>query len=300
VKTTAAIQSFLQSRKALKLSPITIEWYGHRLSSFAHLYPELPKEPCQIEEFLAGIKGEENAHSYYRALKAFYRFLKKRYQLPNPIELVELRRPKHTDKPTLEPDQLFALLHAVPNSNLRDKALLTLLVDTGMRASELASLKKQHILSEQVKVLGKTGWRNIPISEETKRLLLSLISQNGRGDYLFHGERGPLKRYGVHRVVGKYMKKAGIQGPKQGPHRIRHGFAKTFLMNGGDLRSLQEIMGHASITTTEEYLKYADREIIRKHHMFTPLRTAHAAAQDSLWKDEVIKEAEEILERSSE
>ena len=95
------------------------------------------------------------------------------------------------------------------------------------------------------------------------------------------------------------MKQAGIEGPKLGPHRIRHGFAKTYLMNGGDLRSLQEIMGHASITTTEEYLRYADKEIIRKHHMFTPLKLAHAAAQESfLDKSGVMKEVEEILKRS--
>lgn len=188
------------------------------------------------------------------------------------------------------------LLNAV--SDLRDRAVLTLLVDTGMRASELASLKKQHILTEEVKVLGETGWRNIPISEETRRLLLTLISQNGRDDYVFHGQRGPLGRKAVYNLVSHYMKKAGVEKPKLGPHRIRHAFAKTYLMNGGDLRSLQEIMGHASITTTEEYLKYANKEAIKKHHMFTPLLAVRAAAQGSFFDTTLaIKEAEAILAR---
>ena len=295
MKTQAAIQSFLQSRKALKRKPRTIDWYAHKLVGFARAYPKVPRDPSQIEEFLTTIDGEHNAYGYYRALKAFYRFLRKRYRVPNPVELIELTRPKNTDKPTLEPDQMFRLLSSA--STLRDKALLTLLVDTGMRASELAGIKKPHIMAEEVKVLGKTGWRTIPISEDTKRLLLTLISQNGKGDHVFQGERGPLIRHGVYRIVSKHMKKAGIDGPKQGSHRCRHGFAKTYLMNGGDLRSLQEIMGHASITTTEEYLKYANKETIRKHHMFTPLVAVRAAAQYSLLdKAAALEEAEAILE----
>jgi len=295
VKTLAAIQVFIQSRRALKLSPTTISWYNHRLSCFAKKYAALPGDPTAIEEFLATIEGEENAHGYYRTLKALYRFLNKRYQLPNPLELIELRRPSKTDKPTLEPEQLFQLLSSA--SSLRDRAILTLLVDTGIRASELASLKKQHVLTEEVRVLGKTGWRNVPISEETRLLLLALIAQNGKGEYVFHGERGPLGRRGIYRVVKQHMEKAGIVKPKLGPHRLRHAFAKTYLMNGGDLRSLQDIMGHSSISTTEEYLKYANKEVIRKHHMFTPLRLAHAAAQESLFAPQALKEAEQILER---
>ena len=293
MKTLAAAEYFLQSRRALKLSPRTIEWYIHKLSGFAQAYPELPDDPGQIEEFLSGINGGHNAHGYYRTLKAFYRFLKKRYHVPNPIELIDLRRPKNRDKPTLEPDEMFRLLSAA--STLRDKALLTLLVDTGMRASELAGIKRQHILTEEVKVFGKSGWRNIPISEETRRLLFALISQDGSDDYVFHGERGQLTRKGVYSIVKRYMIEAGIQKPKLGPHRIRHAFAKTYLMNGGDLRSLQEIMGHASISVTEEYLKYANKGAIKKHHMFTPLLAVRAAAQESFFTSEALKEAEEIL-----
>ena len=298
MKTLAAIQLFIQSRRALKLRPPTIDWYNSKLSHFARRYPELPEDAGQIEEFLTSIPGEHNAHGYYRTLKALYRFLQRRCQVPNPIEQIELGRPRNTDKPTLEPGQLFQLLYLV--SNLRDRALLTLLVDSGIRATELAGLKSQHILTEEVKVFGKSGWRTVPISEETRRLLLTLVAQNGKDEYVFHGERGPLRRGGVYRVVSKYMVAAGIEKPKLGPHRIRHAFAKTYLMNGGDLRSLQEIMGHANISTTEEYLKYANKEAIRKHHMFTPLLAVRAAAQESLFAPRAVKEAEEILIKKGE
>jgi integrase len=220
----------------------------------------------------------------------------------NPIDLVILKDPNSNgkiDKPTLEANQLFSILQAA--KTLRDRAILTLLIDTGMRAGELANLKKQHILSQEVKVFGKTDWRNIPISEETRRLLLVLISQDGKDEYVFHGERGPLGRNGVYRVVSRYMSQVGIDKPKLGPHRIRHAFAKNFLMNGGDLYSLMKIMGHSSITTTEEYLRYTDRDTIMKHNQFTPLRSVLAAAQASMFAETnpVIKEAEAILQRGS-
>ena len=297
MKTQAAIQFFIQSRQALKLRTSTIGWYNAKLSHFTRSYPELPEDPDAIEKFLITIPGEQNAHGYYRALKAFYRFLKKRYQVTNPIDLVILKDPSNRkiDKPTLEAGQLFKILQAT--KNLRDRAILTLLIDTGMRAGELAGLKKQHILSQEVKVFGKTDWRNIPISEETRRLLLVLISQNGKDDYVFHGERGPLGRRGVYRIVSRYMSQAGIDKPKLGPHRIRHSFAKNFLLNGGDLYSLMIIMGHSSITTTEDYLRYADKDTIMKHNQFTPLRSTQAAAQVSMFTENnpVIKEAEAIL-----
>jgi site-specific recombinase XerD len=103
----------------------------------------LPEDPEPIEEFLSRIRSEENKHGYYRTLKAFYRFLKKRYQLSNPIEVIEPpRRPKKI-MATLELVELMQLLYSA--TTLRDKAILTLLVDTGMRSSELASLRKKDI-----------------------------------------------------------------------------------------------------------------------------------------------------------
>jgi len=181
------------------------------------------------------------------------------------------------------------------SASLRDRTLLTLLIDTGMRTGEAAGLRKQDIKSSTVKVSGKTGEREIPISEETRRLLLNLIEQDG-GEHVFNGHKGPLGRHGVYRIISAHMRKAGIDGPKLGGHRLRHAFGKGYLVNGGDLRSLQQIMGHTNISTTEKYVALTLNDTIKKHQQFTPLRAAHAAAQDSFFdKREVLKEAEEIL-----
>jgi len=298
MKTQAAIDEFLHSCIAANLSPVTIAWYTAKLGQFANSCQKLPKKPREIVEFLAGIQGEpETKHAYYRALKVFYRFFKKRHKFPNPIELIDPPRCPRKVMATLEAEQTMRLLNSA--SNLRDKTILTLLVDTGMRSAEVAGVRKQDIKTETVMVRGKSGEREIPISDETRRLLFALIASNGSKDgHVFQGHKGPLTRHGVYRIVSAQMIKAGIQGPKLGGHRIRHAFGKGYLVNGGDLRSLQEIMGHANITTTQKYTALAMHDVIEKHHKFSPLRAAHAAAQESFPDvDLAIKEAEAILER---
>ena len=207
------------------------------------------------------------------------------------------RRPK-TRMPTLEAFELAKLLEQA--ESLRDKAMLTLLADNGMRAGEVCSLLKHNIKQETVLVCGKTGWREVPISEETRRLLLQLASQS-KDQYVFHDDHNkPISRFTIYRIVREHMEKAGINGPKLGPHRLRHAFGKNFLVEGGDLRSLQEIMGHTDVKTTQKYASLNLTDIINKHRKFSPLRAVHAAAQESLFvPEEVLKEAEEILKRKS-
>ena len=183
-------------------------------------------------------------------------------------------------------------------SNLKDKALVTLFADTGARLSEIASLRRQDIKDDSIRVNGKTGEREIPILDETRRLLSALIAANGNSQYVFtsHLNERPLGRSAIYFIIRSLMEKAGISGPKLGPCRLRHAFGKGYLVNGGDLRSLQQIMGHANISTTEKYTSLNLNDVVIKHHKFTPLRAAHAAAQESLFDTSpVVREAEAIL-----
>ena len=295
VKTQKAVDGFIHSRLARNLSPRTIAWYQAELRLFARSYPELPKKPGPIEKHLATIKGApETRHGQFRALRAFFKFVSERYELPNPLTKVAPPRCPKKVMATLEPGEMMRLLLASSSSSLRDNALLTLLIDTGIRSGEAAGLRKQDIKTSTVKVRGKTGEREIPISDETRRLLLALITD--KDEYIFNGHKGPLGRHGIYRIVQACMDKAGISGPKLGGHRLRHAFGKGYLVSGGDLRSLQQIMGHANITTTEKYAALTLDDTIKKHHQFSPLRLAHAAAQESLFEEtKALKEAEEIL-----
>lgn len=301
MKTLAAVESFLNSRRSLNRRPATIRWYRRNLACFSSYADELPTEPEPIEDFLANAlpaEREESRHGYYRTLKALYRFICRRRRIPNPMELIDPPTRHKKIKPTLVAREMLLILTLAETP--RDKAILSFFIDSGPRAGEAASLRKQHIFDDYVKVDGKSGEREIPISEETRRLLLYLANTDLKSEFVFRGQRGPLTPSGMYQIVNKYMKKANIAGPKLGPHRIRHAFGKNYIKNGGDTRSLQEIMGHANISTTEIYVDLARDEIVAKHHQFTPLRSTHAAAQGSfLDQGEVMKEAERILERSS-
>ncbi len=299
MNTLATVQSFLYNRQALNRSPETLKWYEHHLIRFAAQCPELPVEPEPIEAFLACVvpnEQDELRHGYYRTLKAFYRFLRKRKRLPNPIEFIDAPTRHKKIKQTLKAGQMFNLLNLA--HSLRDNALLSVFIDTGARASEIAPLLKANVHEDTIQVDGKTGQREVPISDETRRLLLALMATDGKSEYVFLNEkRGrPLTRYGIYHIISGYMRQAGIDGPKVGSHRLRHGFGKNYLVNGGDLRSLQKIMGHASIKTTEGYTELAIDELVAMHHKFTPLRSAYGAAQGSfLDATRAIREAETIV-----
>lgn len=295
--TLDAVHAFLANRRALNRSPNTLEWYRRLLGKFAARYPELPMEPEPLEEFIGGIGGEpETRHGYYRSLKALYRFICRRRRLSNPVDMIDPPRCPRKIMPTLEPRQMMELLNLATSA--RDRALLSLYLDNGARVGEVVGLRKQDISDNTIQVDGKSGQREIPISEETRRLLLAVISADGKSDYVFLSSRSkPLTRHGVYWIVRGYMMKAGIRGPKVGSHRLRHAFGRGYLVNGGDIRSLQEIMGHADIRTTQKYSSLNLADLIAKHHMFTTLRSARAAAQESFFDtDRAVKEAYTILQ----
>ena len=294
MKTELAIREFLDNRISANLSPATISWYKDRLYPLTNSCPELPRRPEPIERFLATIQGSpETKYDVYRALKTFFKFICSRRKLPNPMDDIRSPRRPRTLMPTLEVGELINLLHSCESP--RDRAVITLLVDCGVRAGEVCSLLKHNIKQETIVVHGKVGWREVPISEETKRLLLQVAALSS-DDYVFHGQKGLMTRHLIYAIVRRALEKAGIKGPKLGPHRLRHAFGKNFLVQGGDLRSLQEIMGHADIETTQKYASLNLTDIVKKHQKFSPLKAAHDAAQESLFAAEAMKEAERIFQ----
>ncbi len=297
MRTELALREFINSRISLNRSPRTIEWYEDRLIPFAISCPTFPRRPEPIEQFQATVQGSpETKRGTFNALRAFFRFICKRHRVPNPIDVIDPPPRSKTLMATLDAQELMRLHHSAQDP--RNRGIITLIMDNGVRAGEVCSLLKQNIKEETIIVYGKTGWREVPISDETKRLLLQVAATSPDG-HVFHGHKGPLTRFGIYRIVREHMEKAGIEGPKLGPHRIRHAYGKNYLVEGGDLRSLQEIMGHTDIKTTQKYAALNRTDIIKKHHQFSPLRAAHAAAQESFFdeaiKEAALKEAEEIL-----
>jgi integrase/recombinase XerD len=280
IRTRTLLADFLVSRQAKDLSRKTISWYKQMLTGFAVVHSELPLEPGLVEQFLICLdRSKETKRAYFRALHAFYRWASKRYHFPNPME--ELEAPPPDKKPRYSLSVLDAgWLMATPLSP-RDHALLTLLLDTGIRAGEAVGLDRSDIQAETIRVFGKTGVREVPLSQETKEQLLALGT-----DPVFQGSKGRLTRSGAYRVVRLALARAGITARKHGPHTLRHTFGRQYLMNGGDLESLRKILGHTDIKTTRIYADLDLRDVTHQHHLYTPLKQALAGAQAMFWSDQ--------------
>ena len=158
---------------------------------------------------------------------------------------------------------------------VRDKAILEFLYATGVRISELIHIKRKNLLSEVelVRVMGKgRKERIVPIGKEAIRSAHRYLREvrpklagERSEDVLFLNRRGsPFSRMGLWKLLRKYVNQAGIT-KRVSPHTIRHSFATHLLKGGADLRAVQEMLGHADISTTQIYT-HLDREYIKQEH----------------------------------
>jgi site-specific recombinase XerD len=229
-------------------------------------------------------KSTQNYHLI--ALRSFLKFLARRDIKSLAPEKIELAKQGSRDVAFLEATDLERLLtapetsDAAPIVKARDKAILELFFSTGMRVSELANLKKQQInlQRDEFTVRGK-GDKNrvVFLSEQAKHALKQYLEErDDEVPYLFvrhdrarseHKEVGPLTPRSIERLVHRYSVAAGI--PKKiSPHTLRHSFATDLLMNGADLRSVQSLLGHASITTTQIYTHITNQQLKDVHQAF--------------------------------
>lgn len=289
MKTADAVILFLNSRKAQGISPEAASWYKGILGRFTQMFTELPADPESPEAFLAAQTcSDESLYSYWKTLKAFYNWCAKRQSVPNPMTQVGAPRRRKKHPRTLSAAELASLF--LVRLSKRDRALLCLLIDTGIRIGEAISLKAGDIQEETIIVEGKTGAREVPLTQDTRHQLLALATSG----YVFRGYRGHLSRPQAYNIVHGALKASGLTGRKLGPHLLRHTLGRQFIMAGGDLVSLQRILGHSSIQTTRIYAELSMADVIRQHHKFTPIRAALAPTQGRL-----IAEAESIIRTMS-
>jgi integrase/recombinase XerD len=223
-------------------------------------------------------------------IKSFHKYLiRENLALKNPAEGIESPRLWRKLPVVLNIEEIKKLLDQPDESDplsVRDKAMLEVLYATGLRISELINLKRSSLLFEIgcVRILGKGNKeRVVPIGEvaidwvnrylkDFRAELVNLKSKSG--DFLFLNARGNrLTRMGAYKILRKYVNKAGIK-KKVSPHTIRHSFATHLLEGGADLRAVQEMLGHADISTTQIYTQ-VDREYLKEVH-----RTFHPREKD--------------------
>ena len=165
----------------------------------------------------------------------------------------------------------------------RDKAILEVLFSTGLRVSELVSLNREHVNIKQGEfgIIGKGGRARVVFLTDSAKLWLQNYLDGRKDAYspLFIRYSGPKAKEGltneksrltsrsVERMVNKYQKKAGILF-RIGPHVLRHSFATDLLENGADIRSVQEMLGHKNISTTQIYTHVTNLRLKETHRKF--------------------------------
>lgn len=293
--TNEAKNEFLASR--CRLRPKTVRGYDLHLARFEAECPELPQTPQPIRDFLQNLPvADETARRYYRTLRAMYREVCSQHPgLVNPMPMVRLGPARRRIIRTFSLPQLHQLL--TQPLSVRDQSLLTMLLDTGIRASEGASMIWEDVFPEFVIVSGKSGEGVVPISAELHQLLIRLRQQDGREGHVFMGKRGPLHYEGIYKVVRKLCHRVGITGRRASPHTFRHTAGTLLIEAGCDTETVQKILRHSSIQVTQKYLHQQVAPLIRKHRMFSPLKTLRAAAQGTLFEDEILAEAQRIVEK---
>jgi integrase/recombinase XerD len=245
-------------------------------------------EEEHVSNFIRGLKDAElSPRSIARnisAVKGLHRFLiSERLTTDDPTQNIELpKKGKHLPD-VLSFQEIERILNAAdPAAEAagplvwRDRAILETLYATGMRVSELTGLTLSSILEDQqlVRVFGKgSKERLVPIgasalrwiNEYKQRLRPQLLRQKRSHDAVFLNFRGgPLSRVSVWQIVSDYTHRSGIKKEIH-PHTFRHSFATHLLEGGADLRSVQEMLGHADIATTQIYT-HIDREHLKQQH----------------------------------
>ncbi len=225
---------------------------------------------------------KKKTQNYYLiALRSFLKFLTKRNIVSLPADHIELAKIDERQIDVISQEELKRLLDA-PNSekNLerkyRDKAILEMFFSTGLRVSELCSLKNDLDLRlDEFSIRGKGGKvRVVFLSDEAKKAVRDYLAlRKDMSEALFvkmkdeNSQSDGLSRRSIERIVKRYATIAGIT-KKVTPHVIRHVFATDLLSNGADIRSVQAMLGHANISTTQIYTHVTDKHLRDIHKKF--------------------------------
>ena len=288
-----SFQSYLKIERGLSKNTIANYTFDlERLCTFLvenniSVSPEKINEET-IQQFIYSVSKEVNARSQARiisGLKSFFSYLIfEDYRTDNPMELIEAPRIGRKLPDTLSLDDIDMLIAAIDLSRLegeRNRAILETLYGCGLRVSELVTLKISDLFFEEsfIKITGKGNkQRFVPIAKATQKYIESykntvrihLNIVKGHEDTLFLNRRGKqLTRAMIFTIIKRLAIKINLE-KNISPHTLRHSFATHLLENGADLRSIQMMLGHESITTTEIYVHLDRKHLTQIINTFHP------------------------------
>ena len=302
------IDLFAATKETEGKSQMTVKWYRGMLTTFAkfvgngesarvsdltvhdarafvaHLQERKARYVDHpLSQEMQGGLSPHTIHGYVRAIKVLGSWMREEgFTRGNIFE--KLKRPKLPQSlvEVLSEDEIQRIMHCInPGCFLgaRLHAIVLLLLDTGVRASELTSLTMANtdLKNGTLKVVGKgRKERIVPYGSTTKKALLRYVTTwrpepfSERIDNLVLAIDGmPLTYQGLRKIIDRLSKRAGVE--RLHAHLFRHTFAVRYLMNGGDLMTLKLILGHSSIEVTQQYLHLAQAHIEVQHHKFSPV-----------------------------
>jgi len=254
---------------AARRSPRTVDAYRRDLAALsAHLGKNVGDATLEeLELYTAQLRANGLASATIARRTAAARSFFRHQQL-----LGALPRRERTLPRTLSPGEAERLIDAATGTQpraLRDQALVELLYGAGLRVSEAMGLEKAGVDFDErlVRVIGKGGKeRVVPIGRHAADALRRYLARGRphldtrhRPELFLNAKGGPLTRAGAFLILRKLAEKAGLDPQRVHPHLLRHSFATHLLEGGADLRSVQEMLGHADLSTTELYTHVTDR-----------------------------------------
>ena len=274
---------------AARRAPRTVEAYRRDLVSLRRWLDRPPHTVTteELERYLAELRAQGLSGSTIArraaAIRAFFRHLVLLGQRSdNPAAELDLpRRTRHLPR-TLSPGEAERLVEAangVGPRDLRDRALVELLYGAGLRVSEAVGLEKGGVDFDAriVRCVGKGNKeRIVPVGRQATDALRRYLSRGRphldrrhRPELFLNAQGGPLTRAGAFLILRKLAAKAGLEPERVHPHLLRHSFATHLLEGGADLRSVQEMLGHADIATTQIYTHVQGerlQRLVAEHH----------------------------------
>ena len=264
---------------AARRAPRTVDAYRRDLAALADYLGKSPAAASldELERYTAQLRADGLAGSTIArrtaAARSFYRHQQLLGQREdNPAAGVHLPRRTRALPKTLSPGEAERLIQAAAGTEpraLRDQALVELLYGAGLRVSEAIGLDKAGVdLDDRlVRVIGKGDKERVvplgrPAAEALRRYLARgrpFLDRRHRAELFLNAKGGPLTRAGAFLILRKLAERAGLEPTRVHPHLLRHSFATHLLEGGADLRSVQEMLGHADLSTTELYTHVSDR-----------------------------------------
>jgi len=298
MRLSEAIQALLLATQANGRSPETVEAYREKLSYLLTSLGDVAIEAVTVAELrgyvagqLARVQAGElspfTVAGRVRALKRLFSFLVEEELLgANPARRIKPPRPRRVTPKGIAHRDLIALLESTQAGSLldlRDRAIILLLADTGCRLGGLCGLrlgdvdlearraevtekgeKTRAVYFLEMTAAALRAWLEARPAADTETLFLSMDR--------WGNAQGPITGVTVARMLARRAKRAGIEG-KVNPHSFRHAFARDFLMSGGDLGALSDLLGHADVLVTKAfYGVLTGEDLRRKHAEYSPVK----------------------------